>query len=204
MSIGSIPNSNAAQQWQAMQRQRASKSDTPPDQSGSAGSSAPASTNSFPVDLRTTPYDEMSVTLPSGLKVGVMHLGSSLDASTEQEMIKSMEQLVGGLQGYSASGSPAAATGTTPAAGATGSGGAADPGQGDIDQIDVDLPNGLSLEVKHGSSGADGSDGAAIDDRLTQEMTDLLSALKAYSGTSSTGAAASPAATSSASANKVA
>jgi hypothetical protein len=211
MSIGSIPNSNAAQQWQAMQRSRASKSDAAPDASASAGNSGPATTNAFPVDLRSMPYDEMSVTLPSGLTIGVLHMGSSLDASTEAEMVKSMEQLVGSLSGYTAPAgwtdpTSAASTGATPASDPTDSGTAAGTGQGSgqgsLDAVHVDLPGGLSLDVRHGSPTAESdSEATAVQDRLVQEMNDLVAALKAYSGTSSTGAAGSSAPTSSATAN---
>jgi hypothetical protein len=194
MSIGSVTNSNAAQQWQATQRSRASKSEAAPDASASAGSSGPASTNAFPVDLRSMPYDEMSVTLPSGLTLGVLHMGSNLDASTEAEMTKSMEQLVGSLSGYTAPAgwtdpTAAASTGATPASDPTDPGNAAAPGQGSLDAVHVNLPGGLSLDVRHGSPTAESDDQAtAIQDRLVQQMNELVAALKAYSGTSSGGA----------------
>lgn len=206
MSIASIPNSSAAQQWQAMQRSRASKSDAAPDAPGSAGSSEPASTNAFPVDLRSMAYDEMSVTLPGGLTMGVLHMGSNLDAGTEAEMVKSMQQLVGSLSGY------------TPPAGWTDPSSTAmrasvpsdawmtaDPGEGTLDAVHVGLPGGMSFDVRHHSPTAESDNEAtAVQDRLVKEMNDLVAALKAYSGTSSTGTPASPPPTSSASAGKVA
>jgi hypothetical protein len=208
MSIASIPNSSAAQQWQAMQRSRASKPEAAPDAPGSAGTSAPASTNAFPVDLRSMSYDEMSVTLPGGLTLGIAHFGSSLDAGTEAQMVKSMEQLVGSLSGYTPPAGwadPTAASSTAAAFDPTDPGATADSGQGSLDVVHVGLPGGMSLDVRHHSPTAEsGSEATTVQDRLVKEMNDLVAALKAYSGTSSTGTAASPPPTSSASAGKVA
>jgi hypothetical protein len=207
MSIASIPNSSAAQQWQAMQRSRASKSEAAPDTPGNAGSSDPTSTNAFPVDLRSMSYDEMSVTLPSGLTVGVLHMGSNLDAATEAEMMKSMQQLVGSLSGYTppagwADPTSASTNGAMRASVPADSWATADPEQGSLDAVHVDLPGGLSLDVRHGSPSAESGDQAtAVQDRLVKEMDELVAALKAYSGTSPAAAAGS---TSSASAGKVA
>jgi hypothetical protein len=155
-------------------------------------------------------YDEMSVTLPGGLTLGVLHMGSNLDASTEAEMIKSMEQLAGSLSGYTppagwADPTTASSAGATSASDPTDSGAAADPGQGTLDAVHVGLPGGMSFDVRHHSPTVESDNEAtAIQDRLVKEMNELVAALKAYSVPSSSGTAASPPPTSSASADKVA
>jgi hypothetical protein len=141
-----------------------------------------------------TPSDSIKVALPNGFSFEVTHFGSSVDQATEDQMVKSAEQLAGALQGYAgvASGANTSANGGAAAADASSSQGT-DGTQGavSIDMIHLDLPNGVSIEVQHSQTGSEtSSESKTVADQMVKAAEELAAALKAYAGTSS-GAAAS-------------
>jgi hypothetical protein len=189
VSISSVSNAGAYSQWQAMQRLRTSATDTTATNNGASSSgAAPAGPLSSATAGGQTPYDSIMVTLPNGFSFGVAHFGSSVDQATEDQMVKSVEQLAGALQGYSGVGSgTTVANGAAPAADPTSSQGT-DATQGAVstDMIDLDLPNGVSIEVQHSATGSETSDeSSAVADQMVKAAEELAAALKAYSGTSS-------------------
>ena len=192
VSISSVSNAGAYSQWQAMQRLRTSAAPSATDPSatnnGASGSgAAPAGPLSSLTAGGQTPYDSVMVTLPNGFSFGVAHFGSS-DQATEDQMVKSVEQMAEAFQGYSGVGSgTTGANGAAPAADPTSSQGT-DPTQGAVssDMIHVDLPNGMSLELRHSATGSEtSSQSSAVADQMVKAAEELAAALQAYSGTSS-------------------
>lgn len=140
-----------------------------------------------------TPSDSVKVASPNGFSFEVTHFGSSVDQATEDQMVKSAEQLAGALQGYAgvASGANTSANGGAAAADASNSQGT-DGTQGavSIDMIHLDLPNGVSIEVQHSQPGSEtSSESKTVADQMVKAAEELAAALKAYAGTSSSAAA---------------
>jgi hypothetical protein len=138
------------------------------------------------------PSDSVKVALPNGFSIEVTHFGSSIDQATENQMVKSAEQLAGAFQRYAGVGSGAntSANGETSAADASNSQGT-DGTQGarSIDMIHADLPNGVSIEVQHSQAGSETSDESqAVADRMVKATEELAVAPQAYAGTSSAAA----------------
>ena len=197
VSISSVANSGAFSQWQAMQRLRTSAASsaadsTAPGNGVSNSSAAPAGPLSSLSAGGQKPSDSVKVALPNGFSVEVTHFGSNVDQATEDQMVKSAEQLAGAFQGYAGVGSGAStsANGGTSAADASDSQGT-DGTQGarSIDMIHVDLPNGISIEVQHSQTGSETSDQSqAVAARMVKATEELTAALQAYAGTSSAAA----------------
>jgi hypothetical protein len=195
VSIRSVANSGAFSQWQAMQRLRTSAASSATD-STAANNGVSSSGAAGPVSNLSAggqkPSDSVKVALPNGFSIGVTHFGSSVDQATEDQMVKSAEQLAGAFQGYAGVGSGAStsANGGTSAADASDSQGT-DGTQGarSIDMIHVDLSNGISIEVQHSQTGSETSDESqAVADRMVKATEELTAALQAYAGTSSAAA----------------
>jgi hypothetical protein len=195
VSISSVANSSAFSPWQAMQRLRTSAASSATDSTaaGNGVSNSGAAPAGPLLGLSAggqQPSDSVMVTLPNGFSFGVAHLGSSVDQATEDQMVKSVEQLAGALQGYASVGSGANTSSSGSAADASNSQGtdgtqSARP----IDMIHVDLPNGVSIEVRHSQTGSETSDESqAVADRMVKATEELAAALQAYAGTSSTAA----------------
>lgn len=195
-------NTDALRQWQAMQRLRTSAPSPDAFSDNTAGSTttsgttadsaaAPAGPLSSGTQGAATPYDSVMVNLPNGFSFGVVHLGAT-DQATEDQMVKSVEQMASALEGYSGVGSSdkTSANGAAPAADTAGSQGTdAPPGIVSLDMIHVDLPNGTSIEIQHAATASEtSSESQAVADQMVKAADELAAALKAYSGTSSNAA----------------
>lgn len=112
-----------------------------------------------------TPYDEIKVDLPNGMSVGIVHFGGG---GFDSQALKSIEDFVQALAHEQTSGQPASRAdqagndGTSAAVG--------------LDMIHVDLPNGISFEVRH-SQGKQPTDSAAIMKQLTDAAEELAESL---------------------------
>ena len=197
VSISSVASSGAFSQWQAMQRLRTSAASsaadsTAPGNGVSNSSAAPAGPLSSLSAGGQKPSDSVKVALPNGFSFEVAHFGSGVDQATEDQMVKSAEQLADAFQGYAGAGSGAntSANGGTSAADAGNSQGTgATQGARSIDMIHVDLPNGVSIEVQHSQSGSETSDESqAIADRMVKATEELAAALQAYAAAPSAAA----------------
>jgi hypothetical protein len=177
--------------------------------SGSGAASGGASgSGAAPTDLLrdggaklvAIPYDSITVKLPNGSSVGVFHFGANADQATDDQMVKSVEQLATALAVGTVSNSalPAAATVGSQGPDAPPSQGAdAPPSEGtdapsdtrSIDMIHVDLPNGTSIEIRHAATADETtSERQAVADQMMKVADELAAALKAYAGTSSNSA----------------
>lgn len=142
----------------------------------SAGSQDGASTFSSMLN-DGTPYDEVKVSLPNGMSVGIVHFGGG---GFDSSALKSIEDFVQRLASQQISGDPASS---------------ADQAQNDdtpdsvgIDKVHVDLPNGISFEVLH-SSGSQAMDSAAVMKELTEAAEELAESLSHYSPASTAASA---------------
>ena len=202
MSISSIINTNPARQWQPMPRLR--NSAPPPAPSGDSSASGTTASGGisggqgWPAGLLSngargaaTPYDSIKVNLPNGLSIGIAHIGPDTDPAMEDQMVKSVEQMVSALEGYTGVGSgdkPSSNAGT-PAADTAGSQ-AMPSGAVSIDMIHVDLPNGTSIEIRHAATANEtASESQGFADQMVNAADELAAALKAYTGASSNTAA---------------
>lgn len=173
MSISSIAGGSAVS-WPSSVRQTKSTSTTGSQESGSTlapGMNADA------------PYDAIKVDLPNGMSIGVVSFGNAgLDSAT----LKTIEDFVERLARRDTSGHQATSTDGTN--GASGAGNDDGPGVVGLDKIHVDLPNGISFEVRH-SSGGQPTDNLAVMKELTETAEELAEAFARYSPASSAAAA---------------
>jgi hypothetical protein len=116
-----------------------------------------------------TPYDEVKVNLPNGISVGVVRFGSG---GLDSNALKSIEDFVQKMASQKTSGN---------------SGSNADRADDDdspdaigVDEIHVDLPNGLSFEVLR-SSGGQPTEDAAVMKQLTDIAEELTEGFAKYS-----------------------
>jgi len=162
----------------------AASSPSSPGQAKSAGSQDGASTFSSLLN-DGTPYDEVKVSLPNGMSIGIVHFGGGgLDSS----MLKSIEDFVQKLASQQISADPAASAGQAQNDDT--------PDVVGIDKIHVDLPNGISFEVLH-SSGGQATNSDAVIKELTEAAEELAETLSHYSPASAAASAYASQATSS-------
>jgi hypothetical protein len=160
MSISSVAGAGAAD-WPSATRQ--TKSDS--------AVSSQADTSKLAAGMSTdAPYDSITVDLPNGISVGVYSFGGGgLDATS----LKTIEDFVERMANETFKSSTSGTDGGSPASG-TGSDG---PDVVGLDTIYVDLPNGISFEVRH-SSGGQPTDSLAVMKELTDTAEQLADAFK--------------------------
>lgn len=179
MSIGSIPGGSIAN-WPSA----GSYTKSAPAAGSQADGSKLASLMSA-----DAPYDSVSVSLPNGISVGVFNFGGTgLDSTA----LKTIEDFVERLASQNFQGQPAS--------GADGTVASSDAGEGlsvaglnkidvtGLEKIHIDLPNGISFEVRH-SSGGQASDSGAVMKELTDAAEELAEVFGKYSPASSAAAA---------------
>ncbi|NEV00651.1 hypothetical protein [Bradyrhizobium uaiense] len=119
------------------------------------------------------PYDAINVDLPNGMSVGVVSFGS---AGLGSATLKAIEDFVQKFANRDVSGHQVSGTdGATARSGANGGSNVVG-----LDKIHVDLPNGISFEVRH-SSGGQAADSAAIMKELTDAAEQLADDFGKYS-----------------------
>jgi hypothetical protein len=176
MSISSVTGAGAA----------SSPSPTRQTKSDSAFSPQADTSTLAPGMSTDAPYDSITVDLPNGISVGVYSFGGSgLDATS----LKTIEDFVERMASEDTSRSSTSSTDGGSQTSGTGSEG---PDVVGLDTIHVDLPNGISFEVRH-SSGGQPTDSLAVMKELTDTAEQLADAFKDISPAAT--AAASYAAT---------
>ena len=203
MSVSGVAGPNIPRSWTPILNRRDDSAQTAaptsPDQT--AGSSDPTGAPTTPAFglLNQMPSDSIMVSLPNGMSVGIAHLGGG-SSGFDTQMLASLENLVGNLSAYTTT-SKGAADGTQPKAASDGSdntGTNSDlQGMQAIDMMHVDLPNGISVEIRHSSASpeADGGLAAMTEmEKAMEELVDHFSGLgnkSADSGSAATTSAAS-------------
>jgi hypothetical protein len=127
------------------------------------------------------PYDAIKVNLPNGMSVGVYSFGGT---GLDSETLKTIEDFVQRLASQDIPGHPAS---TTDEPGSSSGGDEASDVAG-LDKIQVDLPNGISFEVRHSSAGQT-TDSAAVMKELTDAAEELAEVFARYSPASTAASA---------------
>jgi hypothetical protein len=152
----------------------------PADSSQAEGSPAHGLTPAA-LTLTDRSYDEVSVSLPNGMTVGVINLGGT---GFDSAALKTFEDFVQKLASQNLQ--------AQPASGADGTGASSDAdaqsNRVGLDKLHVDLPNGISFEVRH-SSGGQPADSAAVMKELTDAAEELAEVFGHYAPASTAASA---------------
>jgi hypothetical protein len=130
-----------------------------------------------------TPYDEVKVSLPNGMSIGIVHFGGG---GFDSSALKSIEDFVQRLASQQISGT--STSGADQAQNADPAQNNDTPDTAGLDKVHVDLPNGISFEVLH-SSGGHATDSAAVMKELTEAAEELAESLSHYSPASAAASA---------------
>jgi hypothetical protein len=174
MSVSSVAGAYGPRNWTPIQNRR----DDAAQQTAASNTSSPdeGSTPTTPFANLRSPTDSIQVSLPNGMSVGMFHFGAG-SSGFDAQMLQSLEDLVSNLSAYTPT-SKGTADGTQ--AGAVSDGSKNTGSNGDmqgmqaIDMIHVDLPNGISIEVRHGSATGDADGGLAAMKEMETEMEELV------------------------------
>jgi hypothetical protein len=174
MSIGSI-NSGSALNRPTLSRQTNPAAAAGTDAGGS-GPSAGTSVNS--------PSDSIDVNLPNGFSVDVTQIGTG---GFNSNLLQTLQDMVSKLSAYSSSANsnatgngPQGATSDTASNTTT----AGEPGIVGMNMIHVDLPNGISVELRHSAVGESSSQSLSEMNALVDAADELVQAFAEYPGAS--------------------
>ena len=177
MSVSGVAGSNIPRSWTPILNRRDDSAQTTSSNStdqaiGSTDQSGAPTTPSFGM-LNQMPSDSIMVSLPNGMSVGIAHFGGG-STGFDAQMLASLEDLVGNLSPYTTTKS--AGDGTQPNAASDGADGSNNDIQGmqAIDMIHVDLPNGISVEIRHSSATPEADGGLAAMTEMEKAMEELV------------------------------
>lgn len=173
MSVSGVAGPNIPRSWTPIQNSRDDSPQTaasnPPDQTG-------APTTPFLGKITSEMTDSIMVSLPNGMKVGMFHFGGG-SSGFDAQMLASLEHLADNLSAYTTT-AKGTDDGTQPDAVNDSSNNAGSNGdlQGAqaIDMIHVDLPNGISVEIRHSSPSGDADGGLAAMNEMEKAMEELV------------------------------
>jgi hypothetical protein len=195
MSVSGVAGPNIPRSWTPIQNRRdddtaQTAASNPPDQTG-------APTTPFLGKITSEVTDSIMVSLPNGLKVGMFHFGAG-GSGFDAQMLASLEHLADHLSAYTTS-SKGTVDGTQPDAVSDGSdntGSNSDlQGTQAIDMMHVDLPNGISVEIRHNSASGDADGGLAAMNEMEKAMEELVDHFSGVGNSSAdSGSTANPAA----------
>lgn len=184
MSVSGVAGPNIPRSWTPIQNRRDDSAQTAsPNSSDETG----AATTPFLGDIKASVTDSISVTLPNGMKVGMFHLGGG-SSGFDAQMLASLEHLADHLSAYTtiAKGTgdgtqPDAVSDRSKNAGSNGN----PQGTQALDMFHVDLPNGISVEIRHNSA-SDTDGGLAAMNEMEKAMEELVDHFSSF-GNGSTG-----------------
>lgn len=192
MSVSGVAGASVPRSWTPIQNRRDDGTDqtaasNPADQTG-------IPTTPFAGTITRAPVDSITVTLPNGMKVGMFHIGGG-SSGFDAQMLASLEHLADNLSGYTTT-SKGTVDGTQPEAVSDGSKntGSSDNPQGTqaLDMFHVDLPNGISIEMRHNSASGDADGGLAAMNEMEKAMEELVDHFSSF-GNGSTDSASTAA-----------
>lgn len=158
---------------------------TQPGTSGPAGAPAdPSASFSSLLGDGNTETDSLSVSLPNGFSVGIAHIGGGFSGFSAQ-MLSSLEDMV---KAFSKVDIQDGAQPSKQASADPASGGGAQQSR-TLDTFHADLPDGTSIEVRHG--GPEGENNPTAMDAMMEAVQSLMSDL-AGAATQTKGVAPSP------------
>ncbi len=167
MSVSGVAGPNIPRSWTPVQNRRDDSAQTASpnsgDQTGSSTDQTGVPTTPFLGKITATVTDTIMVSLPNGMKVGMFHVGGG-SSGFDAQMLASLEHLADHLSAYTTT-AKGTNDGTQPDAVSassknTGSNGDLQGTQA-LDMLHVDLPNGISVEIRHSSASSDADGGMA-------------------------------------------
>jgi hypothetical protein len=174
MSVSGVAGPNIPRSWTPIQNRR--DDDTAQTASSNSSDQTGAPTGPFLGKITSEVTDSIMVSLPNGMKVGMFHMGGG-SSGFDAQMLASLEHLADHLSAYTTS-SKGTVDGTQPNAASDGSdntGSNSDlQGTQAIDMMHVDLPNGISVEIRHNSASGDADGGLAAMNEMEKAMEELV------------------------------
>lgn len=194
MSVSGVAGPNIPRSWTPILNRRddsaQAASPTSPDQSGNSPDQTGAPTSPF-LGKTSSVTDSIMVSLPNGMSVGIAHFGAG-SSGFDAQMLASLEDMVSKFSAYSPS--KGTGDGTHPNAVSDGSGntGANSDLKGSqaIDMMHVDLPNGISVEIRHNSASPEADGGLAAMKEMEKEMEELVDHFSGLGGSTDSAATA--------------
>jgi hypothetical protein len=195
MSVSGVAGSNIPRSWTPILNRRddsaQAASPTSPDQTTNASDQTGTPTTPAFGMLNQMPSDSIMVSLPNGMSVGIAHFGGG-SSGFDAQMLASLEDLVGNLSHYTTTKSTG--DGTRPNAAGDGSGttGSNNAVQGmqAIDTMHVDLPNGISVEIRQSSATPETDGGLAAMNEMEKAMEELVDHFSNVGGSADSGSTA--------------
>jgi hypothetical protein len=195
MSVSGVAGPNSPRSWTPILNRRddsaQAASPSSPDQTTNASDQTGTPTTPAFGMLNQMPSDSIMVSLPNGMSVGIAHFGGG-SSGFDAQMLASLEDLVGNLSHYTTTKSTG--DGTRPNAAGDGSGttGSNNAVQGmqAIDMMHVDLPNGISVEIRHSSATPEADGGVAAMNEMEKAMEELVDHFSNIGGAADSGSIA--------------
>jgi hypothetical protein len=195
MSVSGVAGPNIPRSWTPILNRRddsaQAASPTSPDQATNTSDQTGAPTTPAFGLLNQIPSDSIMVSLPNGMSVGIAHLGGG-SSGFDAQMLASLEDLVGNLSSYTTTKSTG--DGTQPNAATDGSdttGSNSDmQGMQAIDMMHVDLPNGISVEIRHSSATPEADGGLAAMNEMEKAMEELVDHFSSMGSSADSGSTA--------------
>jgi len=190
MSVSGVAGPNIPRSWTPIQDRR-------DDGTAQTAASNPADETGIPTTpfagtITRAPVDSITVSLPNGMKVGMFHIGGG-SSGFDAQMLASLEHLADNLSAYTTT-AKGTDDGTQPDAFSDSSNAGSNgdlQGTQALDMIHVDLPNGISVEIRHSSASADADGGLAAMNEMEKAMEELVDHFSSL-GNGSTDSASTP------------
>jgi len=195
MSASGVAGSTIPRNWTPVLNRRDDSA-----QAASSNSYDPTATSSDQTGAPTTPAfgmlnqmpsDSIMVSLPNGMSVGIAHFGGG-SSGFDAQMLASLEDLVGNLSHYATT-STGDGTQLNKLCNGSGNDGSSNDIQGmqAIDMMHVDLPNGMSIEIRHSSATPEADGGIAAMNEMEKAMEELVDHFSRLDGATDSGSTAS-------------
>lgn len=195
MSVSGVAGPNIPRNWTPILNRRddsaQAASSTSPDQTTNTSDQTGAPTTPAFGMLNQMPSDSIMVSLPNGMSVGIAHFGAG-SSHFDAQMLASLEDLVGNLSHYATTKTTGDGTPPNAVNGGSGTTGSNNDIQGmqAIDMMHVDLPNGISVEIRHSSATPEADGGLAAMNEMEKAMEELVDHFSGLGGSTGSSATA--------------
>ena len=174
MSVSGVAGPNIPRSWTPVQNRR--DDDTAQTASSNSSDQTGAPTSPFLGKITSEVTDSIMVSLPNGMKVGMFHFGGG-SSGFDAQMLASLEHLADNLSAYTTT-AKGTNDGAQPNAASDGSDNTGSnsgmQGTQALDMLHVDLPNGISVEIRHSSASAEADGGVAAMNEMEKAMEELV------------------------------
>lgn len=190
MSVSGVTGSNIPSSWTPVQNRR--DDDTAQAASSDSSDQAAVLTTPFSGKITASPADSIMVKLPNGMSIGMFHIGGG-SSGFDAQMLASLEHLADNMSTFTTI-AKGTGGGTPPDAASDSSRNAGSDGdqQGTraLDMLHVDLPNGISVEIRHSSASGDADSGLAAMNEMEKAMEELVDHFSRMGGSTDSGSTA--------------